>query len=123
MGDREHCNSFFERWIGFEGALTEAGLQPDERLCILEKDGVCYGDTDWLLTRLDAMPVLPDDFACATPGSAACPKTDHAVEIENKRFQPVGSAQPFIPSDASCTYLIRKPQSPRPGRRRCGKRN
>ncbi len=65
VGDRLHCNSFFERWFGFWSALTEAGLQPDERLCILAEDGICYSDTDWLLSQLDAMPKMPDAFTCA----------------------------------------------------------
>ena len=65
VGDREHCNSFFERWLGFWSALTEAGLQPDESLCILAEDGDCYSDTDWLIAQMEAMPTLPDAFACA----------------------------------------------------------
>ena len=65
VGDINHCNSFFERWVGFRIALEEAGLSIDRKLCILEKDGDGYGETDWLLERLAAMPVLPDAFACA----------------------------------------------------------
>ena len=65
VGDREHCCSFHERWIGYCMALGEAGLARDPALCILEKDSESYGDAEWLLEKLRAMPVLPDGFACA----------------------------------------------------------
>ena len=35
VGDCEHCNSFYERWVGYSTALREAGLSVDRRLCIL----------------------------------------------------------------------------------------
>ena len=65
VGDYEHCNSFLERWIGYYMALSEAGLPVDRSLCILDEDSEAYGDTDWLLGKLNAMPELPDAFACA----------------------------------------------------------
>ena len=65
VGDIEHCNSFYERWIGFCRALEKAGLPVDKDLCILEKDGLQYEDTKWLLEQLSAMPKMPDGFACA----------------------------------------------------------
>ena len=65
VGDCEHCNSFYERWLAYVTALGEAGLPLDRRLCILEEDSDSYGDADWLLERLDAMPGIPDAFACA----------------------------------------------------------
>jgi len=65
VGDVEHCNSFYERWTGFRMALGEAGLPVDRSLCILAEDSDAYGDTDWLLAQLSAMPELPDAFACA----------------------------------------------------------
>ena len=65
VGDIEHCNSFYERWVGFCSALDEAGLAVDRDLCILEKDSDLYGDTDWILRHLAAMPRIPDAFACA----------------------------------------------------------
>ncbi len=65
VGDIEHCNSFYERWVGFCTALGEAGLPVDRRLCILEEDSEAYGDAAWLLEKLFAMPELPDAFACA----------------------------------------------------------
>jgi len=65
VGDIEHCNSFYERWIGFCTALGDAGLPVDRELCILKEDSELYGDTDWLLEQLSAMPEMPDAFACA----------------------------------------------------------
>ena len=65
VGDKEHCNSFLERWLAYVSALEDAGLPYDPRLSILEEDGEHYADTDWLLSHLEAMPQIPDAFACA----------------------------------------------------------
>ena len=65
VGDINHCNSFYERWVGFNEALYNAGFSVDQAQCILEEDGVQYGNTQWLLEQLDAMSKLPDAFACA----------------------------------------------------------
>ena len=65
VGDYEHCNSFYERWMGYCMALGEAELTVDRSLCILDEDSESYGDTEWLLKKLSAMPRLPEAFACA----------------------------------------------------------
>ncbi len=65
VGDSEHCNSFFERYLGYCIALRDAGLPVDRERSILEKDSDLYGSTEWLLEKLAAMPSLPDAFACA----------------------------------------------------------
>ena len=65
VGDIDHCNSFYERWSGFRTALGEAGIPLERNLCILEEDADYYGSTEWLLGQLDAMPFMPDAFACA----------------------------------------------------------
>ncbi len=65
VGDKEHCNSFHERWIGFCVSLGEAGLPINPNYCILDEDGPEYADIEWLLGKLKAMPELPDAFACA----------------------------------------------------------
>ena len=65
VGDMEHCNSFYERWIGFCIALGEAGIPVDKELCILNEDSDNYGNPDWLQEKLSAMPEMPDGFACA----------------------------------------------------------
>ncbi len=65
VGDSDHCNSFHERWIGFNLALERGGLTLDRDLCILEKDGPRYSDPAWLAETLTKMPVLPDGLVCA----------------------------------------------------------
>ena len=65
LGDIEHCNSFYERWLGFCAALSEAELPINRDLCILADDSSPYGETAWLAEQLRALPELPDAFACA----------------------------------------------------------
>lgn len=65
VGDRNHCNSFYERWVGCCSALREAGLPIREDLSILAEDGEYYGNPAWLLRQLEALPEIPDGFACA----------------------------------------------------------
>lgn len=65
VGDKNHCNSFYERWVGSCNALREAGLSVREDLSILAEDGEYYGDPAWLLRQLEALPEIPDGFACA----------------------------------------------------------
>ena len=65
VGDIDHCNSFYERWLGFCSALGEFGIPVDRDCCILAKDGDYYGDTAWLLRQLAGLPYMPDAFACA----------------------------------------------------------
>lgn len=65
VGDIGHCLSFRERWMGYSSALREACLSPDEACSILAEDSAPYGDTDWLLEKLNGMPRIPDAFVCA----------------------------------------------------------
>lgn len=65
VGDRYHCESFFERWLGFTTGLERCGRSVQEEFCILAPDGSPYDQADWLLSRLDAMPSVPDAFVCA----------------------------------------------------------
>ena len=65
VGDREHCGSFYERWFGYRISLEQAGLKPDESLCILAPDASPYSDSDWLIRQINRMPALPDAFVCA----------------------------------------------------------
>ena len=65
VGDITHCMSFEERWMGYQAALTEAGLSPSLACSILAEDSDDYGDVDWVLDRLSAMPHMPDAFVCA----------------------------------------------------------
>ena len=65
VGDPEHCNSFYERWLGLKLALQDYEMIVNREFCILEKDGPCYADSDWMLKQLDKMTALPDAFICA----------------------------------------------------------
>ena len=65
VGDREHCGSFFERWLGYRMGLEETGLTLDESLCILAPDASPYNDSVWLTAQIARMPGLPDAFVCA----------------------------------------------------------
>ena len=65
VGDAEHCNSFHERWSGFYLALCGAELPLERELCILESDDAPYDDPEWLLSKIQEMPVMPDAFICA----------------------------------------------------------
>ncbi|MBR3560078.1 MAG: LacI family DNA-binding transcriptional regulator [Oscillospiraceae bacterium] len=65
VGDINHCNSFYERWMGFRAALEESGLALERSLCILADDREPYHDPEWLGSKLREMPVMPDAFVCA----------------------------------------------------------
>ena len=65
VGDAEHCNSFYERWVGFCTALGSAGLPVERDYCILKEDSEHYGNAEWLSEQLAAIPEMPDAFACA----------------------------------------------------------
>ena len=65
VGDKEHCSSFYMRWLACHTAVTEAKLQPPEAYSILESDDEPYGEPDWLNARIDRMPRVPDAFVCA----------------------------------------------------------
>ena len=65
VGDIRHCSSFHERWQGFCLAMEQAGLPIDSQCCIRDSDGDLYGDLDWLESKFQAMPRLPDAFVCA----------------------------------------------------------
>ena len=65
IGDKDHCDSFYERWYGYCKGLAESGLSQDNRFCILAPDNSPYSDTDWLIQQLNRMRSLPDAFVCA----------------------------------------------------------
>lgn len=65
VGDITHCNSFYERWIGYVAAMEHADLPINRSMCILAPDGPEYADTDWLFSVLRKMPTTPDALVCA----------------------------------------------------------
>ena len=58
IGDYEHCQSFFERYVAFRSAMTLAGVPVNEAFCIKSNST----DMD---APLAALPGLPDMFICA----------------------------------------------------------
>lgn len=58
IGDYEHCQSFFERYVAFRSAMALAGVPVDEAFCIKSNTA----DMD---APLAALPELPDLFICA----------------------------------------------------------
>lgn len=59
IGDRRHCQSFFERYAAFCYAMLMAGLPVEERHCL-------YSNKKEEITKgVQAMGELPDVFLCA----------------------------------------------------------
>ncbi|WP_080837673.1 LacI family DNA-binding transcriptional regulator [Cohnella massiliensis] len=65
VGDVQHCLSFHERWVGFNRALSEAGIKLDLDQCIVDDDRLFFSEPDWMEERLDRMAKLPSVFVCA----------------------------------------------------------
>jgi LacI family transcriptional regulator len=65
VGDRLHCQSFYERWQAYVSVLTDRGIPVDMQNCILADDSNPYSDTVWLSEQIKALPVMPDMFFCA----------------------------------------------------------
>lgn len=65
VGDKDHCDSFFQRWAGYNAALYEHRVAFDPGVCILDRDSADYGSVDFYVEKLRAMPRLPDAFVCA----------------------------------------------------------
>ncbi|WP_454190707.1 LacI family DNA-binding transcriptional regulator [Paenibacillus sp. Marseille-Q7038] len=65
IGDYNHCRSFNERWIGFNRALTESGVQLDLSQCILDEDRLFFSSPEWADDRLKQIKEFPSAFVCA----------------------------------------------------------
>lgn len=65
VGDKEHCNSFRERWDGYCAAMAAAGLAPDLAASILEDDTSPYGSSSWFQELLRGKRTMPEGFVCA----------------------------------------------------------
>lgn len=75
IGDIAHCQSFFERFMGYQNAMFLAGLPCPEEYCITGKaPGIKtpgYAEyRDYLTNRFRAMKKLPDVFICANDFAA-----------------------------------------------------
>ncbi|WPP42290.1 LacI family DNA-binding transcriptional regulator [Paenibacillus hunanensis] len=65
VGDRYHCKSFYERWLGYRRALLEQEIEFDPALCILDDDRYFIFETDWMEHRLEQLEQWPQAFVCA----------------------------------------------------------
>ncbi len=72
VGDRFHCQSFYERWQAYVSAMTDNGINVDARTCILDDDSSPYHDTDYLATRIGELGTMPEVFFCANDFLAIC---------------------------------------------------
>jgi len=59
LGDYEHCQSFFERYAAFRGAMLMAGIEVEERFVIKANDPRNMQEL------LSALTEMPDAFLCA----------------------------------------------------------
>ncbi len=70
IGDYKHCQSFFERYMGYRNACFLAGLPDMPQYCLLDSgldsESSLYLDfRDYLRTELKKMKKLPQVFMCA----------------------------------------------------------
>lgn len=65
IGDRYHCQSFYERWQAYVSALTDNDINIDTDMCILDDDSNPYHDANWLADRISSLKHTPDVFFCA----------------------------------------------------------
>lgn len=65
IGDYNHCMSFNERWLGFNRALTGAGIPLNTEQCVLDEDQLFFASPGWATEKLLNMPELPSAFVCA----------------------------------------------------------
>lgn len=70
IGESMHCQSFFERYMGYRNAMYLMGLPCREDYCIIEnKEGARRPSSDeyreYLAERLSKLDALPEVFLCA----------------------------------------------------------
>ncbi len=65
VGDRYHCQSFYERWQAYVSVLADRNIPVDNSLCILDEDSSPYSDPQWLGNRISSLSQMPDIFFCA----------------------------------------------------------
>ncbi len=65
VGDRFHCQSFYERWQAYVSAITDNDLIVDTNACILDDDNNPYSNFEWVAQRIERLNKFPDVFFCA----------------------------------------------------------
>lgn len=72
IGDRFHCQSFYERWETYCAVMADYSVTINFDNSILDSDSSPYGDVTWLSQRIKRLPALPDAFFCANDYLAIC---------------------------------------------------
>lgn len=65
IGQISHCRSFFERFLAFQNGMLQNGLEINPAFCITEVAPKSMKYHEWVRTKLEALPSLPDLFICA----------------------------------------------------------
>ncbi len=65
IGDRYHCQSFFERWKAYARIMEESHLTQNFENCILAPDSESYQDTEWMASQIRQLPSVPHAIFCA----------------------------------------------------------
>src|SRR5690606_17686823 len=66
IGDLHHCRSFYERWLGFDRALREAGITSTQQSNITLDDTNPCLSIEWMTEQLRSLDALPPAFVCAS---------------------------------------------------------
>lgn len=70
VGDFTHCRGFYERYLGYCGALRDFHLAAMPQYCINYADEEGYGVEGKLRRCLKAMPLMPEAFVAANDSIA-----------------------------------------------------
>ena len=62
-GDKEHCQSFHERYLAYKDAAEHFGMATDWPTCATQKTQTNY--SEYLYQSLRGCPTIPDAFICA----------------------------------------------------------
>ena len=62
-GDKEHCQSFHERYLAYKDAAEHFGMATDWPTCATQKTQTNY--SEYLYQSLRGCPTMPDAFICA----------------------------------------------------------
>ncbi|ADL41530.1 transcriptional regulator, LacI family [Caldicellulosiruptor obsidiansis OB47] len=65
IGDTNYCKSIYERWLGFEKALKDSGLDVQKEYCITEHVPFRYYVQEEIDMGLEKMKKYPRAFVCA----------------------------------------------------------
>ncbi len=99
LGDRFHCQSFYERWQAYVSALTDNGISVDINNCILDEDSSPYSDPAWISQRISSLKTIPEVFFCANDFLAM--STLRALRLMGKK----------VPEDVSVCGFDNAPES------------